>query len=147
MQHNFLYIILPLFCTTTTNFVRVVVHFFSPPLIFTLMAPSISHFLTGNTKFSCCSSNKKGLLCFLSLGLVLCRSFSRWASPVCRLLSLILCLSLYLYSKFVDMTVNLSLILEKTRIQKNIRFPLLSLLTLKLSLLHKTWVAIRFPAK
>ena len=147
MQHNFLYIILPLFCTTTTNVVRVVVHFFSLPLIFTLVAPSISHFLTGTTKFSCCSSSKKCLLCFLSLALVLCRPFSRWASPVCRLLSLILCLSLSLYSKFVDMTVNLSLILEKTRIQKNIRFPLLSLLTLKLSLLHKTWVAIRFPAK
>ena len=44
----------------------------------------------------------------------------RW--PV-ALLSLFLCLSLSLYSKFVDMTINLSLILEKkTRIQKH--FPL-----------------------
>jgi len=33
-----------------------------------------------------------------------------------------LCLSLALYSKFVDMTINLSLILKKTRIQKH--FPL-----------------------
>ena len=33
-----------------------------------------------------------------------------------------LCLSLALYSKFVDMTINLSLILKKTRIQK--QFPL-----------------------
>ena len=32
--------------------------------------------------------------------------------------SLFLCLSLALYSKFVDMTINLSLILWKTRIQK-----------------------------
>ena len=32
--------------------------FFSLPLIFTLVAASISHFLTAATKFSCCSSNK-----------------------------------------------------------------------------------------
>ena len=33
--------------------------FFLLPLIFTLMAASISHFLTAATKFSCCSTNKK----------------------------------------------------------------------------------------
>ena len=33
--------------------------FFSLPLTFTLVAASISHFLTGATKFSPCSSNKK----------------------------------------------------------------------------------------
>ena len=60
--------------------------------------------------------------CFLSLALALCRSFSRWASLACRLLSLFLCLSLSLYSKFVDMTINLSLILQTTRIHK--QFPL-----------------------
>ena len=54
---------------------------------------------------------KKCLLCFLSLALNPCRPFSRWASLACRLLSLFLCLSLALYSKFVDMTINLSLIL------------------------------------
>ena len=32
-----------------------------------LVAESISHFLTAATKFSCCSSNKKRLFCFLSL--------------------------------------------------------------------------------
>ena len=69
---------------------------FSPPLIFTLVAASISHFLTAATKFSCCTSNKKSLLCFLSLALDLCRSFSRWASVACRLLPLFLCLSLSL---------------------------------------------------
>ena len=84
--------------------------FFSLPLIFTLVAASISHFLKAATKFSCCSSNKICLLCFLSLALAINRSF--WLSLACRLLSLYLCLSLSLYSKFVDMTINLlSLIL------------------------------------
>ena len=119
----FLYIYLPLFCTTTTwnfqklfyggNVVRVLVHFFFTAAHFhlALVAASISHFVTAATKFSCCSSNKKCLLCFLSLALGLFRPFSRWASLACRLLSLFLCLSLSLYSKFVDMTINLSLIL------------------------------------
>ena len=35
----------------------------------TLVDASISHFVTAPTKFSCCSSNKKCLLCFLSLAL------------------------------------------------------------------------------
>ena len=61
---------------------------------------------------------KKCLLCFLSLALDLCRPFSRWASLACRLLSLFLCLSLALYSKFVNVTINPSLILWTTRIQK-----------------------------
>ena len=38
---------------------RVPVTFFSLPLIFTLVAASISHFLTAATKFLCRSSNKK----------------------------------------------------------------------------------------
>ena len=41
--------------------------FFSLPLIFTLVAASISHFLTATIKFSCYSSNEIGLLCFLPL--------------------------------------------------------------------------------
>ena len=41
---------------------------------------------------------------------------------LCRLLSLFLCLSLTLYSKFVNMTIYLSLILQTTRTQK--QFPL-----------------------
>ena len=45
--------------------------FFSPPLFFTLVAASISHFLTAAIKFSCYSSNEIGLLCFLSLSLSL----------------------------------------------------------------------------
>ena len=44
---------------------------------------------------------KKCLLRFLSLALDLCRPFSPWASLARRLLSLLLCLSPALYSKFV----------------------------------------------
>ena len=47
------------FFITTTHF------------LLALVAASISHFVTAPTKFSCCSSNKKCLLCFLSLALVL----------------------------------------------------------------------------
>ena len=42
--------------------------FFSLPLIFTLVAASISHFLTAAKKCSCYSSNEIGLLCFLISG-------------------------------------------------------------------------------
>ena len=62
-------------------------------------------------------------------------------------LSLFLCLSLALYSKFVDMTIILSLILQKTRIQK--QFPLFGFVfidSLVVSALQ-TRVAMRFPAK
>ena len=45
---------------------------------------------------------------FLSLALNPCHPFSRWASLACRPLSLFLCLSLALYSKFVDMAIYLS---------------------------------------
>ena len=87
--------------------------FFSLPLIFTLhwwplafliLSPPLQNFYV-------VLPTKKCLLCFLSLALDLCRPFSRWASLACRLLSLFLCVSLALYSKFVDMTINLSLIL------------------------------------
>ena len=60
---------------------------------------------------------------------------------------LFLCLSLALYSKCVDMTINLSLILLKTRIQK--QFPLFGFVfidSLVASALQ-TRVAMRFPAK
>ena len=84
-QHTFfLNISLPLFWTTTTwnvqklpsytfyggNVVCVPVHFFSLPLIFTLVAASISHFLTSAIKFSCFFfSNEIGLPCSLFLAL------------------------------------------------------------------------------
>ena len=136
----FLYISLPLFCTTATwnfqkllsytfyegNVVRVRVHFFFTALIFTLhvlVAARISHFVTAATKFFMLFLQQKNVsFVFLSLALDLCCPFSIWASLACRLLSLFLCLSLALYSKFGDMTISLSLILWTTRIQK--QFPL-----------------------
>ena len=151
----FLYISLPLFCTTTTwNFLVTrfmegsrtcfySLFFFSLSPIFTLVAASISQFLTAATIFSC-SSNKKRLHSFLSLAVAVCRSFSRWASLTCYLFSLFLCLSLSLNSKFVDMKINLSLILYTTRIQR--QFPLFAFVFID-SLVVKTRVAMRFPAK
>ena len=70
---------------------------FSPPLIFTLVTASIFHFLTAATKFSCCTYNKKSLLCFLSLTLALSRSFLvelRW--PVAYFLFFSVFLFLYM---------------------------------------------------
>ena len=57
-------------------------NFFSLPLIFTLVAASISYFLATVTKFSYCSSNEKCLLCFFlisrSSSLSLFFSLIRW---------------------------------------------------------------------
>ena len=123
MQHTFLYISLPLFCTTTTrnfhklfyggNVVRVLVHFFSLPFIFCLHWWPLAFLILSPPlqNFHVVLPTKKCRLCFLSLALDLCRPFSRWVSLACRLLSLFLFLSLTLYSKFVDMTINLTLIL------------------------------------
>ena len=123
----FLYVSLPLFCTTSTwnfqklpsytfyggNVVGVLVHFFSLPLISTIHWWPITFLIFSpplqNLHFV--PPTNKCLLCFLSLALDLRRSFSRWASLACRLLSLFLCLSLALFSKFVDLTIHLSLIL------------------------------------
>ena len=44
---------------------------FSLPLILTLLAASISHFLSSEMKFSCFSSNEIFLLCFQSFTLAL----------------------------------------------------------------------------
>ena len=116
VQHAFFvhFFNLPLFCMTTTwnfakllsytfnggNVVHVLVHFFSlslfSPCIW-LVAASISHFVTAATKFSCCSSDKKTSLFFISCSRSL-RHFSRGASLAYRLLFLFLCLSLALYS-------------------------------------------------
>ena len=126
VQQLFLYISLPLFCTTTTwntqkllsytfyggNVVRVPVHFFSLPLIFTLhWWPLAFLILSPLQNFHVILPTKNVSFGFLSLALNPCHPFSRWASLACRPLSLFLCLSLALYSKFVDMTINLSWIL------------------------------------
>ena len=87
----FLYISLPLFCTTTTwsfmwrmSYMFSFYIFFSLPLIFSL------HWCP------------RAFLSFSPLDL--CRHVFRWVSLVCRLLSLFLCLSLAPFSKFVNMT-------------------------------------------
>ena len=124
VQHIILYISLPLLCTTATlNFQKLLSYtfyglkcrtlsrslFFSLPLTFTLHWWSLAFLIFSPPlqNFHVVLPTKKCLLCFLSLALDLCRPFSRWASLACRLLSLFLCLSLALYSKFVDITINL----------------------------------------
>ena len=115
---------LPLICTTTTwNLQKPFSYtfyggksyvfsftFFSLPLIFPLYWWPLAFLILSPPlqNFHVVLLTKKCLLCFLSLALDLCRPLTRWASPVCRLLSLFLCLSPSLYSKFVDMTINLS---------------------------------------
>ena len=112
-----------------------------------LVAASISHFVTAPTKFSCCSSNKKCLLCFLSLALDLLALLPFFSLSFSDLpLFLFFCLSLALYSKCVDMTINLSLKLLKTRIQKQFSlFGFVFIDSLVTSALQ-TRVAIRFPS-
>ena len=78
------------------------------------------------------------LLLWLSVALYLVEL--RW--PVTYFL--FFCLSLSLYSKFVDMKINLRLILYTTRIQR--QFPLFVFVFID-SLVVKTRVAMRFPAK
>ena len=105
VQHTFLYISLPLFWKTTTwNFqklpnytfyegtvVRVLVHFFSLPLIFTLVAASISHFHRRYKMFMLFFQQKMTPLFFISRSNSLSPFFSPWASLACRPLSLFLC--------------------------------------------------------
>ena len=88
---------------------------------------TVAHFHPGGrwhpaaTKFHIVPPKENVSFCFFSLALAPFLVELRW--PV-ALLPLFLCLSLSVYSKFVDMTINLSLRLEKkkTRIQKH--FPL-----------------------
>ena len=86
-------------------------------------------------KISCCSCNKKCLLFFFSPALA-----PFLVEPRCpvALLSLVLCLSLSLYSKFVDMTIDLSLILQTTRIQKHFSLSVF-FLTLSLCFTRRGW--------
>ena len=79
-----------------------------------LVDASISHFVTAATKFSCSYNKKMSPLFFISRS----RSLSPFLSLSFAGLPLFLSLFHALYSKFVDMTIHLSVILEKTRIQK-----------------------------
>ena len=108
-----------------------------------LVDASISHFVTAATKFSCSYNKKMSPLFFISRS----RSLSPFLSLSFAGLPLFLSLFHALYSKFVDMTIKLSLILQKTRIQKQFSLPVSSLLNLQLPQLYKTRVAMRFPAK
>ena len=154
VQHTFLYISLPLFWRLQretsrhvlfTCFMETVSSVFLLTFFFHCRSVSPWWLLASRRyKISCCSSNRKCLLCFLSLALAPFLVELRW--PV-ALLSLFLCLSFSLYSKFVDMTINLSLILKTTRIQKHFPLSVFVFIDSLLCLLHKTRVAIRFPAK
>ena len=108
--------------------------FFSLPLIFTLHWWPLAFLILSPPlqNFHVVLPTKKCLLCFLSLALNPCRPFSRWASLACRPLSLFLCLSLALYSKFVDITIYLSLnkYFRQHGYRNNFHFPFSSLLTL-----------------
>ena len=78
--------------------------FFSLSLIFNMVAASISHFLTAATKFHV-FLNKRCLLCFFSLALAL------FLIEIHQPVSL---LSLSLYSKFVGMTILITLNFNNT---------------------------------
>ena len=104
--------------------IRVLVHFFFTATSLThfhpaLVATSISPFVTTTTKFSCCYSNKK-MSPFFYLSLQISAAFflveRRW--PAAYFVFFSGCFSLLLYSKFVDVTINLSLIFQTTRIQE-----------------------------
>ena len=81
VQHTFLYISLPFFCTTSTrNFQKHPSYTFYVFLSTFFFAAAHFHlggrqhfpmFLTATIKFSCFSFNEIGLLCFLSLALAL----------------------------------------------------------------------------
>ena len=125
VQHTFFYISLPLFCTTVTldfqkvpsytfyggNVGRVLVHSFF----------TVAHFHPGGrqhpaaTKFHIVPPTENVSFWFFSLSLA--HFLVELRLPV-ALISLCLCLSLSLYSKFVDMTINLSLILQKKKNKK-----------------------------
>ena len=93
--------------------VRVLVQFFFTAAHFhlALVATSISPFVTTTTKFSCCYSNKK--MSPFSISRSRSAAFFlfelRW--PAAYFVFFGGCLSLALYFKFVDLTINLSLIL------------------------------------
>ena len=95
------------------NVVRFLVHFFSLPLTFNLHWWPLAFLILSPPLQNChvVLPTKKCLLCFLSLAVDRCRPLSRWASLACCPLSLFLCLSPALYSKFVDMTIILSEVL------------------------------------
>ena len=65
-------------------------------------------------KISCCSSNKKCLLCFVYLALTLFLIELHWPIALLSLFLYFVNLSLSLFCKFVDITINLNLIQQGT---------------------------------
>ena len=88
---------------------------------------SISLFLTAATKWHVVPPTKNVFLVFFYLALALFLVELRW--PV-TLLSLFLCLPFSLFSEFVDMTINLNLILYTIEYKNIFCFPFSPLLTL-----------------
>ena len=107
----------------------------------------LAFLIFSGAKFSHFSSTKNCLLCFSSLSLALCRAFYPLASMACRLLSLFLCLSLSLYSKLLDMTINLSLILKITRIRKPFLLSVLIFIDSLFSASQRCGWLCNFPPK
>ena len=155
-----LYISLPLFCKITTrnfqklfsytfyggNVVRVPVHFFSQPLIFTLRWwPLAFLILSPLQNFHVVLPTKKCLLrFFISRSKSLSPFFSLSFAGLPPTFSFSLSFACSRFQICGHDNIYLSLILQTTL---NFRFPFSSLLTLLLSLLYKTPVAMRFPAK
>ena len=129
----FLYISLPLFCTTTTrNFQKIPGYtFYGGNVVRVLVvAGGRLHFLFAHRRYkiSCCSSNKKCILCFFYLAQALFLVELRWpVALLSRLLCISLSLSLSLFSKILDMTINLNLTLQTTGYKNIFRFPFLTL--------------------
>ena len=104
------------------NVVRVFSFFFFFIIVFfTLVAANIAHFLTTATKFHVVPPTKNVSFVF-SLQLKLFFSGVEFAGLSPYFLFFSVFNSLSLYSTFADMTINLSLILQTTRIRKH--FPL-----------------------
>ena len=118
----FLYISLPLSCATVTwNFQKVPSYALSWRECRTCSCSLFFHcgsfspwwpLASRRYKISYCSTTENVSFCFFSLALAPFLVELRWPDA---LNSLCLCLSLSLYSKFVDMTINLSLILPKKK--------------------------------
>ena len=157
----FLYISLPLFCTTTTwnfqklltctfyggNVVRVLVHFFFFNCrSFSLWWPlAFSHFVTASTKFSSCSSNKKMSPLF---SLSRSRSLSPFFSWSFAGLPPTFSFSLYFSCSIFKICGHDNE--SKLKTLDNTDTETISALNFRLhwlSLLYKTLVAMRFPAK
>ena len=111
------------------------------PLAFLSFSPPLQNFYvvlpTKNVSF------------VLSLALALCRSFSRWASLACHLYSLFLCifLSPAIFQICGHEAINLSLILNTTRIQKQCPLSVFVFIDSLVVFASQDRVAMRFPAK